>query len=77
MDAFKALGLLAAGLWFASAVLWALGAMVEIHDNQDAFVGDMACWTLEQLGGCHSLCRSLCNCRYLRRAPTNDPPTTC
>ena len=41
MDAFKALGLLAAVLWFASAVLWALGAMVEIRDNQDAFIGDL------------------------------------
>ena len=41
MGALKALGLVAAVLWFASAVLWAFGAMVKIRDNQDAFIGDL------------------------------------
>ena len=39
--ALKALSFLAAIFWLASAVLWALGAMVKIRNNQDAFIDDL------------------------------------
>lgn len=39
--ALKVLSFLAAFLWLASAVLWALGAMVKIPHNQDTFIGEL------------------------------------
>ena len=35
------LGALAALLWLASAIYWALSARVKIRDNQDAFISDL------------------------------------
>jgi hypothetical protein len=35
------LSILAAVLWPARAVLWALGAMVKIRDSQDHFIADL------------------------------------
>jgi hypothetical protein len=45
----RVLSFLAAVLWLASAVLWALGASVEIRDNIDALVSD-----LQRAGGWNS-----------------------
>lgn len=37
----KVLSILAAVLWLASAVLWALGASVKVRDQMDAFIDDL------------------------------------
>ena len=37
----KVFGVVAAVLWLASAVLWAISARVEIRDNIDVIVGDL------------------------------------
>jgi hypothetical protein len=37
----KVVSFLAAVLWLASALLWALGASVEIRESQDDFIADL------------------------------------